>query len=132
MHALTCSIVLVATQSLDWNYIVHESPARIVVVAGMLCTLLQLLKRFVPKISGWYAVTLNILLSACSILAITKPDQIWTLATWQTVFATSLAAAGIHGTSKLMRDNPDQARGAAAALAVAFALGLGMMLHGIV
>lgn len=136
MYTLICTILLAAFAGLDWNYIVHDSPARIVVVAGTLCTILQLVKRYLPAVNGWLAVALNLTLSASGILAITRPDQIWTIATWQNVFVTSLAAAGIHGTTKLMRD-PDasatqalQAR-RAVTLMLAFAIGLiGLSLTG--
>lgn len=131
MYSLICTILLAAFTGLDWTYIVHDSPARIVVVAGSLCTILQLLKRFLPSVNGWVAVALNFVLSASGILAITRPDQIWTVATWQNVIVTSLAAAGIHGTTKLIRSQDEQSQNLlaqkATAVLIAFAIGMGML-----
>jgi hypothetical protein len=130
MYTLICTLALALFAGFDWNYIVHDSPARIVAVSGTLCVLLQVLKRYLPAVNGWLAVALNFTLSACGILAITRPDQIWTVATWQNVIVTGLAAAGIHGTSKLMGAKANDTKTALPATSVllAFAVGMGMLL----
>jgi hypothetical protein len=93
---------LLATFS--WNAFIQDSPLRIVTVAASVFAVLQVLKKFIPLLSGWWAVAANITLAVAGVLATTQPGQLWsanTLDTLTNVIIAVLAAAGIHGTAKL-------------------------------
>lgn len=98
MHA---SLAVLAT-SFDWNYALRQSPARIVAIAAFVATSLQYLKRYIPLLSGWWAIAANVSFSASLIVASTTPDQVFTPQTLANVLIAALGAAGIHGTGKSM------------------------------
>lgn len=92
----------VLAASFDWNYALRQSPARIVAIAAFVATTLQYLKRYIPLLSGWWAIAANVSFSASLIVASTMPDQLFTPQTFGNVLIAAMGAAGIHGTGKLM------------------------------
>jgi hypothetical protein len=126
MHA---SLALLAT-SFDWSYFVHNGPVRIIAIAGVLVTLIQMLKMRFPGLGGWYAIALNVTLSVAGVLAITTPANMLTIDTLGNVLTAAAIAAGIHGTAKLMSPPNYQGlpsgtgNGAAKALMLVLVLGL--------
>lgn len=98
--------------AIDWSYVIHQSPVRIVAIAATIYAFMQGVKQFIPLLSGWWAVAINILLSTSALLAITPSDQVFTPATMAALVTTVLTAAGIHGTvSKLQAGSPSPAAG---------------------
>lgn len=77
---------------------------KVLAVAGIVYGILQALKqpnKLTPYIKGWVAVALNVALSIFGVVVATPADQLYTMATLETIIMTILAAAGIHGTITL-------------------------------
>jgi len=79
--------------------------AKVLAVVGAVYVILQGLKK-VPGLSnilsGWVAVAVNIIFSACGLLVTIPADQLYTANTLITLITVSLSAAGIHGTVSTM------------------------------
>lgn len=110
MHLHT-AVALLAV--IDWSYVIHHSPARIIAIAAAVYAFLQGVKQFFPLLTGYWAIAANVLLSGAGILAVTPTDQLLTPATLSSLVVAILTAAGIHGTvSKLSADaTPSSAAG---------------------
>jgi hypothetical protein len=98
VHFALCLILA----AIDWNFVLHNGPARLVALAVTIAPLMQLLKRFIPSLGGWKAVALNVVISTAGVIAVTPPDKLLEPSTLASIFTVALAAAGIHGTSKLV------------------------------
>lgn len=85
-----------------WTNFSVEAPVKIIGIAGVLCTLIQIIKVKFPALGGWWAVALNVVLSTAGVLSLTPPADMLTVQTLGNVIAAALAAAGIHGSSKLL------------------------------
>ena len=111
MHTLYTLALMFALSPNFWSNIVQIQPVRIVAIAGSLATLLQLLKTKLPGISGWWAVAMNVGLAITGVVgatALTGMQNVFTITTLGNVIVASLAAAGIHGTAKLVGGGSDQ------------------------
>lgn len=73
-------------------------PVKLIAVAGTVYGLVQLVKKYFPKISGPYAVLVNVLFSVTGVLMVAQPGDLKTPAFWSSLVMTALAAAGVHGT----------------------------------
>lgn len=106
----TAPLALLA--AIDWSYVVHQSPARIIAIAAAVYAFLQGVKQFFPLLTGYWAIAANVLLSGAGILAVTPTDQLLTPATLSSLVVAILTAAGIHGTvSKLQAPSPSGVAG---------------------
>lgn len=100
MHVYTAALALAA--GVDWSYVIHQSPARIIAISTAVYAFLQGVKQFIPLLSGWWAIAVNVIFSAAALFVVTPADQIFTPATLASLVVAVLGAAGIHGTvSKL-------------------------------
>jgi hypothetical protein len=79
------------------------SPAaavKVLAIAGSVYGVLQLVKKQFPQINGYWAVALNIGLSALGTAVTVPSDQLFTVNTMLALVTASIGAAGIHGTVK--------------------------------
>lgn len=79
--------------------------AKTIAVIGSVYGLLQGLKKIpalTPFITGWKAIVLNVILTACGLLITIPPDQLYTTNTLLLLITTGAGAAGIHGTVKAL------------------------------
>lgn len=98
--------------AIDWSYVIHQSPARIIAIAIAVYAFLQGVKQFFPLLTGWWAIAVNAIFSAAGILAVTPSDQLLTPGTLSALVVAVLTAAGIHGTvSKLAQSGQTPAPG---------------------
>jgi hypothetical protein len=104
MHVHNLCLILLA---FDWNYALHNGPARIVALAAAIAPTLQLLKRAIPGLGGWKAVATNIFFSVVGVIALTSPDQLLSVNFFANIIVTAIGAAGIHGTAKLAGSQDD-------------------------
>lgn len=81
-----------------WIY--AHLPEAVVTLAALLAPSLQLIKAYVPALTGWKALAANFALAVLGVFAVTPPQQFWTVAAWAHVFAVTLSAAGVYGTAK--------------------------------
>lgn len=102
MYAFLTTFILLWIDPGFWHNLYVNGPVRVIAVAGTVTILLQLIKRQFPTLGGWYAVAINAGLSIAGILAVTPPDQFWTVTTWGQVIQAIGVAAGIHGTAKAL------------------------------
>jgi hypothetical protein len=75
--------------------------AKTLAVIGSVYGLLQAAKKIpvlTQYITGWVAIALNVLLSACGLLVAVPADQLYTTNTLLLLLTTGMGAAGIHGT----------------------------------
>jgi hypothetical protein len=79
--------------------------AKVLAVIAAVYPLIQGLKR-VPKftafITGWKAIALNVVLTACGLLVAVPADHLYTANTAILLLTTILGSAGIHGTVSAM------------------------------
>lgn len=97
MYTALSAFLLLAIDPAIWHSLYTNGPAKVILLGGINVMLLQLLKRYFPKLGGWWAFAMNISMAVAG-MAVTPPDQFWTL---QTLFAIIQAAglsAGIHGS----------------------------------
>ena len=80
---------------------------KLILGAGSIYAALQLLKMFVPAISGKWAIWLNVAMAVTYSLSLTPHDQLWTFATLQHILTIAAAAAGIHGTMRSLKAPDD-------------------------
>lgn len=111
MHTLSALALALALPTDFWHNIANVQPVRIVAVAGSLTALLQIVKTKLPGISGWGAVAINVLMAAAGVITATAatagPQAILTMTTFGDILVAALAAAGIHGTAKLVNAPTD-------------------------
>ena len=75
--------------------------AKVLAVIAVVYPVIQLLKKvpaLTPYLTGWVAVGLNAVLTACGLLLTIPPDQLYTTNTLITLLTAILGAAGVHGT----------------------------------
>ncbi len=82
--------------------------ARVLAVSVVVYGLLQAAKK-IPgvQLSGYWAISFNVLLSALGVVVVQPADQLYTMSTLYLVAQAIGAAAGIHGTVKAL-GNQDQ------------------------
>ena len=71
---------------------------KIAVIAAVVYPLLQLVKKLIPSLTGWWSFILNIALSTVGIIIATPTDQILTITTLLALIAAIGTSAGVHGT----------------------------------
>ena len=79
---------------------------KVIAIAAVIYPVLELVKKLIPQVSGWYSVGLNVFLSTVGIIMAVPADQLFTLNTLIMLVTASTAAAGIHGTVQNMRTAP--------------------------
>jgi len=79
---------------------------KVIAIAAVIYPVLELVKKLIPQVSGWYSVGLNVFLSTAGIIIAVPADQLFTLNTLIMLITASTAAAGIHGTVQNMRTAP--------------------------
>ena len=85
----------------DFANLFSQLPTKMVGIAVVVAPLTQYLKLRIPQLSGWRALGVNFALTSVASLSVCPdPAQLQTAAFWGGVVASSLAAAGIHGTGK--------------------------------
>lgn len=89
-----------------WTTFSVQAPVKIVAIAGLLCTLIQIIKVKFPSLGGWWAVALNVILATAGVLSLTPVQDMLSVQTLGNVIVAALAAAGIHGSSKLLSQSP--------------------------
>ena len=75
--------------------------AKVLAIVAVVYPLIQLLKEIpalTPYIKGWWAVALNVALSALSLLITVPADQLYSVNTLLALVTVILGAAGVHGT----------------------------------
>lgn len=75
--------------------------AKVLAVVVVVYPFIQGIKKIpalTPHIKGWWAVALNIVLSALGLIVTIPADQLYTTNTAFALLTAILAAAGIHGT----------------------------------
>jgi putative copper export protein len=75
--------------------------AKALAVIGAVYGLIQGAKKIpavTPYLTGWVAVAVNVILTACGLLLTIPPDQLYTTNTALLLLTTILGAAGVHGT----------------------------------
>ena len=77
-------------------------PAEVIAIAGVAYGLIQAVKKQYPKLGGWYAMGLNILLNVAGDLMIAQPGQLKTSGFWIQVLLGAGSSAGLHGTISTM------------------------------
>ena len=95
MHLLLAVLMFTAVT------IVVPPAAKVLAVVAMVYPLIQGLKKIptlTPYIQGWWAVALNVALSALGLLVTIPADQLYTTNTALALVTAILAAAGVHGT----------------------------------
>lgn len=75
-------------------------PVKVVAVAGSVYILVQTLKTIFPALGGWYAIALNIAISATALISTAQPGDLKTTQFWAAMMLAVASAAGIHGTVK--------------------------------
>lgn len=76
--------------------------AKILLIAGVVYGVVSTVKKFVPSITGKYALALNVGTAALGFVLTVPANQLFTIGTLLSLIAASAGAAGIHGTvSKL-------------------------------
>lgn len=88
------TMILVVVAAAFWAAL----PVKLIALAGLVYTVIQVLKEIVPSVTGWKALALNIVLSAAGALAIATPGELQTPAFWAGLLMTVASASGIHGT----------------------------------
>jgi hypothetical protein len=71
---------------------------KVIAIAAVVFALVQAIKKFFPKLGGWWALGLNVVLNATGILATAQPGQLFSTGTLLAVVLAIASAAGIHGT----------------------------------
>jgi len=82
------------------NAVHAHLPTVVVAIAVVLAPALQLVKKYVPALSGWKAVAANVAIAIVAVFSVTPAGQFWTVDAWMRVVELSGLAAGIHGTAK--------------------------------
>jgi hypothetical protein len=75
--------------------------AKVLAIVAIVYPLIQGLKKIptlTPYIQGWWAVGLNVVLSALGLLITVPSDQLYTTNTALALLTVILSAAGVHGT----------------------------------
>lgn len=75
--------------------------AKVLAIVAVVYPLIQGLKKIktlTPYIKGWWAVALNVVLSALGLLVTIPANQLYTTNTAIALLTAVLAAAGVHGT----------------------------------
>jgi hypothetical protein len=97
------------------NAVHAHLPTVVVAIAVVLAPALQLLKKYVPQVTGWKAVAANFAIAIVAVFSVTPAGQFWTVDAWMRVVELSGLAAGIHGTAKrLLAPSGDPAQAAVA------------------
>lgn len=73
-------------------------PVKVVAIAGSVYILVQTLKTIFPALAGWYAIALNIAISATALISTSQPGDLKTTQFWAAMMLAVASAAGIHGT----------------------------------
>jgi hypothetical protein len=73
-------------------------PAELIALAGFVYALIQLVKRQFPKVSGWWAIALNLALNLSGAVMIAQPGQVKTSGFWFQALLAAGSSAGLHGT----------------------------------
>jgi len=79
--------------------------AKVLAVIALVYPIIQGLKKipaFTADLTGWWAILLNVLLSAGGLIITIPADQLYTLNTAMLLVTTIAGAAGIHGTVSAM------------------------------
>jgi hypothetical protein len=79
--------------------------AKVLAIVALVYPIIQALKRIpalTAYLTGWWAIALNVLLSAGGILIEVPADQLYTTNTLLALVTAILGAAGIHGTVSAM------------------------------
>ena len=95
MHLLAFFFLLTALT------IVVPPAAKMLAIVAVVYPLIQGLKKIpalTPYIKGWWAIALNVALSALGLLITIPADQLYTTNTALALVTAILAAAGVHGT----------------------------------
>jgi sugar phosphate permease len=74
--------------------------AKILGVAAVVYTVLQAVKKFIPALSGPWAIVLNLVFSILGFVVTVPADQLFSLSTVLAVLSAAGTAAGAHGTIK--------------------------------
>ena len=75
--------------------------AKMLAIIGSVYELLQGAKKIpalTKYLTGWVAIAGNVALTACGLLIVIPPDQLYTTNTLLLLVTTVMGAAGIHGT----------------------------------
>lgn len=101
MYSALSAFILASIDPAIWHALYINGPAKAIVLGGVIVALLQLIKYYFPSVGGWWAFAMNIALAVAG-MAVTPPDQFWTLATFMSILQAAGLAAGIHGSAKLL------------------------------
>src|ERR671923_567406 len=74
--------------------------AKILIIAGIVYSVLEGIKKYLPQITGVYAVAVNFALTGVGFILTVPSDRLFTLPTLLGLLTAVGASAGVHGTVK--------------------------------
>lgn len=94
------------------NFLHIPTAASLLIAIGAVYTIMLAVKQndwVKANVNGWWAVALNLILSALSILVLVPVNQLYTLNTLVTLIVTLLSSSGVHGMVKSVPNSSSEA-----------------------